>query len=125
MKRVLLSIGFLILIAGWSAMAWATDASGIWKNDGQNQTMIFYQEGENIQVQCAYRSGGSVVVWYGIGTIKGNQIEYRLHHSTDAPGVMDNIHKFTLSADGNEMKGTWGTVSNPAKGTWSLHRVGP
>lgn len=123
MKRIFLSIGFLILITGWSTMALAVDVSGIWKNDGQ--TMIFYQERDNIKVMCSYRSGSGVIVWYGIGIIKGNQIEYRLHHSTDPPGAMDHIHKFTLSKDGNKMNGTWGMVSNPVMGNWSLTRVGP
>jgi hypothetical protein len=123
MRKAVISIGLLILIAWGTSMAWAANVSGIWKK--AEQTLIFYQEGENIRVQCTYRSGGDVIVWYGIGTIKGNQIEYRLHHSTDAPGTMEGLHKFTLSPDGNEMNGTWGSVSNPNMGTWTLHRVGP
>jgi hypothetical protein len=123
MRKLLLGALILAAVTVWPAMVLAQNVSGIWKNDGQ--TMIFYQERDVIKVMCSYRGGGNIVVWYGMGIIKGNQVEYRLHHSVDSPGAFDHIHKFTVSPDGNRMDGTWGTVDTPVKGNWSLRRVGP
>jgi hypothetical protein len=96
----------------------------MWKSG--NQTMVFYQEGQTIKVMCTYRSVDKVIVWYGEGTIRGNQVHYRLHHTRNtAPDFEDGIHEFTVSADGNTMNGTWGTVATPVRGNWSLQRVGP
>ncbi|NPU86253.1 MAG: hypothetical protein HPY65_17375 [Syntrophaceae bacterium] len=124
MKKAVLWAAVCASFLGLASASYAADINGIWKNDGQ--TMIFLQEGGNIQVMCTYRGGSGIVTWYGQGSIQGNRVEYYLHHAnTDKPGTYNHYHAFTVSSDGKTMNGTWGTVFQPVMGNWSLHRVGP
>jgi hypothetical protein len=105
-------------------MSASVDVNGMWRSG--NQTFIFYQEGQTIKVIDTYRSGSRIIVWYGEGTIGGTHVQYRLHHTRNtAPDAGDGIHEFTVTADGNTMNGTWGGVTGPPSGNWSLQRIGP
>jgi hypothetical protein len=102
----------------------SVDVNGMWRSGNQN--FIFYQEGQTIKVIDAYRNGSQLVVWYGEGWIHGNQVHYRLHHSRNTvPDDGDDIHEFTVSADGNTMTGAWNVLAGPPHGGWTLQRVGP
>ncbi len=124
MKKTVLLVAVFAALLGFTAVSSAADINGIWKNNGQ--TMIFLQEGGNVQVMCSYQGGSGTVTWYGQGSIQGNRVEYYLHHAnSDKPGMFNHYHAFTVSGDGKTMNGTWGTVFQPVMGHWSLRRVGP
>jgi hypothetical protein len=102
----------------------SADINGMWRSGNQN--FIFYQEGQTIKVIDAYRNGNQLMVWYGEGWIHGNQVHYRLHHTRNtAPNAGDDIHEFTVSADGNTMTGAWNVLAGPPHGGWTLQRIGP
>ncbi|MCX8111353.1 MAG: hypothetical protein N3D15_08920 [Syntrophorhabdaceae bacterium] len=125
MKKIIflsmLTVSYIFTLPAYGA---DINVNGIWKNNGQ--TMIFFQERDNIKVMCSYHDGSKIVVWYGEGVIKGNKLEYYLHHANlDKPGSYNHYHAFTVSDDGKKMIGTWGTVSQPVHGHWELRKVGP
>jgi hypothetical protein len=121
MRRWILA-GLFCLV--WTASALAADVNGLWRFPEGNQTFIFFQEDSDIKVMCTYRdSGGNVVTWYGKGTISGNVVRYTFRHAnTNDEG--DNEHVFTVSRDGDRMRGTWGKVGR-VMGRWTLEREGP
>jgi len=120
MKKTILIFLLSVAIA---MPAVAADINGLWKFHGNNQTMIFFQEGNAIKVMCTYRSGGNVITWFGQGTISGNNLRYTLHHANTADnGDYEQI--FTVAPDGKSMSGTYGRIGN-IQGNWSLERIGP
>lgn len=120
MKKIVIAVLFCMLL---TASAFAADVNGIWKFYGNNQTMIFFQEGNAIRVMCAYRSGGNVVTWYGEGSIAGNTLRYTLHHANiNDSGDYEQV--FTVSPDGKKMNGTYGRIGK-VEGNWTLEKVGP
>ncbi len=120
MKKIFLT-GLLCML--WTVSAFAADVNGLWKFSGNNQTMIFFQEGNAIKVMCTYRNGSNIVTWFGTGSVSGNQVRYTLHHA-NSNDKGDNEHIFTLSADGQSMSGTWGHIGK-VLGNWTLQKVGP
>ena len=120
MKKTILIVLLTLAIA---IPAVAADINGLWKFHGNNQTMIFFQEGTAIKVMCTYRSGSNVITWHGQGTISGNNLRYTLHHANTADNG-DYEQVFTVAPDGKSMSGTYGRVGN-VQGNWSLERVGP
>jgi len=107
----------------WTVSIFAADVNGLWNFSGNNQTLIFFQEGSTIKVMCTYLESGKVITWYGEGTISGDRLRYTLHHA-NTDDKWDYEHIFTVSSDGKTMSGTYGRVGR-VQGNWTLKKIGP
>lgn len=116
-------VPLLFVLLSAAPAAFAADVNGLWKFRGNDQTMIFFQEGKAITVMCTYRSDGKVVTWLGHGVINANSLRYTLHHA-NVDDKSDYEQIFTVSADGKTMTGTYGKVG-VVQGNWTLEKVGP
>ena len=100
-------------LAGWISAASAADPiSGLWKEVStpkhENSYVVFSQDAGMLFVTCYWEFEGTPIVWHGVGSAWGNQVEYA-YKSTRIRSGWDPIgkHELTLSADGKTLSGTW------------------
>jgi hypothetical protein len=108
-KAVLLALA--VLTAGVLAAA-AVDVTGTWEYTMETQRgpmtseLIFVQTGENLAVTVK-RIGrdGTPTETKGVGTVKGNEIEWKITRAGRDGAEMVTTYKGTI-VDDNNMKGT-------------------
>ena len=99
-------------LAGWISAASAADPiSGLWKEVStpkhENSYVVFSQDAGMLFVTCYWEFEGTPIVWHGVGSAWGNQVEYA-YKSTRIRSGWDPVGKqeLTLSADGKTLSGT-------------------
>lgn len=110
MKKGLMVL-LAILVTGVLAMA--ANITGTWemttisqRGGEQKRDVTFKQEGEKLTVSWmqAGRGGGDPVEIKGEGTVKGNDVEWKITRTTQR-GEMTTLYKGTI-VDDTHMKGT-------------------
>jgi hypothetical protein len=110
MKKSLI-LGLALLTTGILAMA-AVNVTGTWdmvsqgRGGEQHQDITFKQDGEKLAVSMMMpgRGGAEPTEVKGEGTVKGNDIEWKITRTTQR-GEMTTIYKGTI-VDDTHMKGT-------------------
>jgi hypothetical protein len=109
MKKILI-LFVAVLVSGVLAMA--ANITGTWEmttvtqRGEQKRDVTFKQEGEKLTVSWmqAGRGGGDPVEIKGEGTVKGNDIEWKITRTTQR-GEMTTLYKGTV-VDATHLKGT-------------------
>ena len=107
--------GLIVLLAflvSGIALAMAANITGTWEmttvsqRGERKQDVTFKQEGEKLTVSWmqAGRGGGDPVEIKGEGTVKGNDIEWKITRTTQR-GEMTTLYKGTV-VDDTHLKGT-------------------
>ena len=114
MKKLLLLSPFALLscLAFTSKQISRPSITGLWADSNsvnfQHCTVIFSQEGEQVHMLHYLEFKGTPMVEEGLGTIKGNQVEYKVRVTKAIPGwVTEGTHMLTLSADGQTLRGVY------------------
>lgn len=100
----------VLLLAGLFAAAAAVDVTGDWTltmttpRGEMTQDIKFVQEGEKLTVTMISTRGGSTSETKGEGTVKGNDIEWKITRSTPR-GEFTMTYKGQI-VDENNLKGT-------------------
>jgi hypothetical protein len=108
-KSLILLLAFLV---SGVALAMAANITGTWEmttvsqRGERKQDVTFKQEGEKLTVSWmqAGRGGGDPVEVKGEGTVKGNDVEWKITRTTQR-GEMTTLYKGTI-VDDTHMKGT-------------------
>jgi hypothetical protein len=103
----------VLSLAGGIQVATAADSiSGLWKEVStpkhENSYVVFSQDAGLLFVTCYWEFEGTPIVWHGVGSAWGNQVEYA-YKSTKIRSGWDPVGKqeMTLSPDGKTLTGTW------------------
>ena len=110
MKKALIVL--LAFMVSGVALAMAANITGTWEmttvsqRGERKQDVTFKQEGEKLTVSWmqAGRGGGDPVEIKGEGTVKGNDIEWKITRTTQR-GEMTTLYKGTV-VDDTHLKGT-------------------
>jgi hypothetical protein len=125
MKLFKIQIVLALLFIGVGNAVCATDLNGVWKSD--IETMIIYQNGNEIKAMCSINYNSRPAILYGEGTIRDNQVKVHFQFSPvtlpsgwEEKGTLIAI----VSPDGNSLSGKWEVESGGWSGPAALKRAG-